>query len=120
MPSSKPKSVPLPDTEAASPLADALDRSEQVQKEAGFVATELTVLNTVLKQEIPAHVQAGDVAQALKKNGEIEHRIQKSADELAVVNQLLEQEIDERVLLEQELAITKKQLAQVERKVTAR
>jgi septal ring factor EnvC (AmiA/AmiB activator) len=98
---------------ALEPLAQALDRNERVQRETSHVATELTVINTVLKQEIPAHVQAGDIAQALQKNDEMEDRLQKSADELAEVNRVLEQELDERAQLEDELASTRKQLAEV-------
>jgi phosphoglycerate-specific signal transduction histidine kinase len=70
-------------------------------------AQELLVINTVLKQEIPDHVQTGDVAQALEKSDALEEQILESADELAEVNHALAQEIDERVELERELAETK-------------
>jgi septal ring factor EnvC (AmiA/AmiB activator) len=115
MPSQRQRFTSLP----VPALSEVLDRNEQVQQETDRVAAELTVLNTVLRQEIPAHAQAGDVAQALDKNDEIEERIQKSADELAAVNRVLEQEIDDRAHLEQELATTKRQLAQAERKSAA-
>jgi phosphoglycerate-specific signal transduction histidine kinase len=107
------------DDDTAS-LANALDKNESIQQEASRVAVELTVINTVLQQEIPAHAQSGDVAQALRKTNEIEDRIQKSADELAEVNLALEHEIDEREELERELANAKAQLARVGAKTAVR
>ena len=72
---------------------------------------ELLMINTVLKQEIPGHVQTGDVAQALEKIAALESRIHHSAEELAQVHHLLSKEISERSELEQELARTKTALA---------
>ncbi len=118
MPISQPTPSHQPPSPAA-PLARALNKNTHVQNETDRVATEMTVINTVLKQELPAHVKAGDVAQALQKNGEMEGRIQKSADDLAEVNRVLEQELGERATLERELASTKKQLAKVEGKASA-
>lgn len=103
-----------------APLVKALDKNESVQQEASRVAVELTVINTVLQQEIPAHAKTGDIAQALRKTNEIEDRIQKSADELAEVNLALEHEIDEREELERELANAKAQLALVDAEARTR
>jgi C4-dicarboxylate-specific signal transduction histidine kinase len=74
-------------------------------------ADELLVINAVLKQDIPPHVQTSEVAQAIEKTGELEDRIQASAEDLAQVNRALEQEIVERADLERELAATKAVLA---------
>jgi C4-dicarboxylate-specific signal transduction histidine kinase len=114
MPNSQPapRVVQLPPVPSA--LARALEKNTEVQAETDRVATEMTVINTVLRQEIPAHVQAGDVAQALEKNGEMENRIQKSADELTEVSRMLQQELHERTLLEHELARTRRRLADAE------
>jgi len=92
-------------------LGRALDQSEHVQSTVEQSASELLVINAVLKQEIPRHVQTGDVAQALKKTDALESRIQESADELAQVNEVLVQEISERAELERELEQTKDALA---------
>lgn len=108
------------DEDDTAPLAKALDKNESIQQEASRVAVELTVINTVLQQEIPAHAQTGDVAQALRKTNEIEDRIQKSADELAEVNLALEREIDEREQLERRLATAKAQLAMVDNEARER
>lgn len=101
-----------PVSPAATSLARALDQNETVKETVEQSADELLVINAVLKQEIPPHVQTSDVAQAIEKTGELEGRIQASAEDLAQVNQALEQEIGERAALERELAATKAALAQ--------
>jgi C4-dicarboxylate-specific signal transduction histidine kinase len=97
---------------ATSGLGRALEKNEAVQDSVEHSAQELLVINAVLKQELPDHVQTGDVAQALEKSDALEERIQESADDLAEVNEALEQEIGERVQLERELAKTKAALAE--------
>jgi len=94
-----------------TPLKRALEQNEAVKDSAEQSAAELTVINTVLKQEIPPEVQTGDVAQALEKTDALETRIQESAEDLAQVNEVLEQQIDERADLERELRATKAALA---------
>lgn len=99
---------------ATKPLEEALDLTEAVQEVVRQSADELLVINAVLKQELPDHVQVGEVAEALQKTGQIESRINESAADLAHVNQLLEQEIDERADVERELAVTKAALAEAQ------
>lgn len=96
---------------ASTPLERALGQNEAVKDTVEQSAAELLVINTVLKQELPPHVQAGEVAQALQKTDALETRIQESAEDLAQVNETLEQEIGERADLERELARTKAALA---------
>ena len=98
----------------STPLARALDRSRSVQDSVEQSADELLLINTVLKQEIPDHIQTDAVAQALQQGGELEGKIQESAENLAQVNQALEQEIAERGELERELANTKAALAEAQ------
>ena len=99
---------------ATKPLEQALDRNEAVHEAVKQSADELLVINAVLKQEIPDHVQTGDVAEALQKTEKIESRISESAADLAHVNQLLEQEIDERADVEHELTATKAALVEAQ------
>lgn len=96
---------------APTPLERALDQNASVKDTVEQSAAELLVINTVLKQEIPPHVQTGDVAQALEKTDALETRIQESAEDLAQVNEVLEQQIGERADLERELKDTKAALA---------
>ena len=101
---------------AATPtsLTLALHQNETIHDAVEQSAAELVVINAVLKQEVPEHVQTGEVAEALQKTDELENRIQSSADELAQVNEVLKQEISERAALERQLAATRAALAQAE------
>lgn len=99
---------------ASTPLKLALDQNETIQDTVEQSAAELVVINAVLKQKVPGHVQTGEVAVALQKTDELETRIQQSALELAHVNQALKQEITERTALEQELAATQAKLVQAQ------
>ena len=98
----------------STPLARALDQNETVQVTVEQSADELLLINTVLKHEIPDHIQTDAVAQALQQGGELEGKIQESAENLALVNEALEHEIAERVELERELADTKAALAEAQ------
>jgi len=104
----------LPISPSSTPLRQALDQSQAVKNTVEQSAAELLVINTVLKLEVPSHVQTGEVALALQKTDELEDRIQASAEDLGKVNQALKQEIGERAKLEQELAETKADLAKVQ------
>jgi len=103
-----------PASDRVTPLDRALEKSETVKESVEQSAHELLVINAVLKQEIPDHVQTGDVAQALQKSDQLEGLIQDSAEELAQVNEALVQEIGEREDLERELAETKAALAEAQ------
>lgn len=95
---------------ASSPsttLHGALSQNKAAQDTVKQSAAELFVINAVLKQEVPTHVQTGEVAQALKKTDELETRLEASAEDLVKVNETLKQEIGERARLEAELAATK-------------
>lgn len=92
-------------------LADARELNVQAQDKVEQSASELLVINAVLKQELPDHVQTGDVAQALQKTDELEGKIQETASELAQVNAVLNHEIEERASLERELHAAKSALA---------
>ena len=94
-------------TDAPTPLARALERTETAKSVVEQSAAELVVIHAVLMQELPGHVQVGEVAHALRRTDELEIKINDTAQELEQVNEVLAQEIDERVDLERELAATK-------------
>ena len=104
----------LPASFTSTSLERALDQNEAIQDTVEQSAAELCVINAVLKQEVPDHVQTGEVAQALQKTDELESRIQTSADDLAQVNQALKQEISARAELERQLASTQAELDQAQ------
>ena len=92
-------------------LARARDQSAAIQGTVQDSASELAVINAVLKQELPDAVQKGEIAQALQKAEEMEGRIQDAAEDLNEVNQLLEDEIGEREYLERKLEAIQAALA---------
>ena len=104
-------------TSLSSPLTRALDQNETAQDTVERSAAELVVINAVLKQEIPDHVQTGEVAQALQKTDALESKIHETAQDLAEVNKVLAHEIHERADLERELAATKAELAAVQQSI---
>lgn len=95
-------------------LERVLDQNVAIQDTVGQSAGELCLINTVLKQEVPRHVQTGVVAQALQKTDELESWIQASADDLAQVNAALKHEISTRAALERQLASTQSALEQAQ------
>ena len=104
------------DAAVNTPLARALEQNEAATDAVQKSVDDLMVINAVLKQEIPKHVQVGDVAQALQKTDELEVKIQDTAQELALVNEALSHEIAERGELEDELRETKAKLARAAHK----
>jgi C4-dicarboxylate-specific signal transduction histidine kinase len=92
-------------------LARARDQSAAIQGTVQDSASELAVINAVLKQELPDALQKGEIAQALQKAEEMEGRIHDAAEDLNEVNQLLEDEIGEREYLERKLEATQAALA---------
>ena len=95
------------DTACNTSLARARDQNEAVQHIIEKSVAELELINIVLQQELPDHVQSDDVALALEKSGALESTIQDTVKELAEVNETLNLEIAEREALEQELAQTR-------------
>lgn len=101
-------------------LAHALDQNEAIQEAVGQSAAELCIVNAVLTQEVPAHLQTGEVAQAIERTEELENRIQQSADDLAQVNLALKEEISLRADLERQLAAARTALDPTQDHFTAK
>jgi diguanylate cyclase (GGDEF)-like protein len=93
----------------AANLVKVLDQSEHVKDVVGECATELSAVNTTLKQELKGQDSPPEVGNALEKSDAVESKVQEAAAELSVVNQALEGEIHEREVLEHELVAAKKQ-----------
>ncbi len=95
-----------------APLARALDQSEQVKAKVEECATDLSSVNTVLKQEIAAGVPLRAVEDALSKSEGVEAKVQECADDLATVNDSLAEEIDERHRMEDQLSTSEAELSE--------
>ena len=109
----QPPSASQPQT-PASELDRALEINTRIEEVISQSASEMLLINTVLKQEIPAAVQTGDVQQALEQNGALEDKLAQTAEDLAQVNQALNEEIGHRAVLERELAEAKAALENAE------
>jgi diguanylate cyclase (GGDEF)-like protein len=91
-------------------LGRVLKKNEKIKETVKEAASELTLVNKILKQE-KAPVQV--IKQALTQNEDVEHKIAKAADDLKLVNAKLAKELAERIVIEAELADTKTDLAEV-------
>ena len=102
-------SKPTKKTPAAKRLSKALDQSKQVKTLIETSAEDLSVVNTVLNQELANQDPSPHVEEALEKNEAIEDRVQEASEKLSVVNQALEHEVKERHVLEHQLAVSQQQ-----------
>lgn len=102
--SSSPKQATEVGTPVPLPLARALDQSELVREKVEECATELSSVNSVLKQELAEGVPLQGVERALMQSEWVEAKVQECVDDLATVNDALAEEIDERRLLEHQLS----------------
>lgn len=106
------KSSGMQDRRKSTPLARALDQSEDVQDKVEEAGEDLSTVNAALKQD-PSMTgeQRREVKQALAKSAQIEVKVQESADELETVNDALTDEIEERADLEHQLSRSKTALS---------
>lgn len=79
-----------------APLVQTLQKTKSVAAEVQRAADHLSVVNTVLEQELPDEIQAGEVAQAIAQTGQLEKKLAKSAEKLDQANEALGEEIEKR------------------------
>lgn len=91
-------------------LGRVLKKNEKIKKTVTDAASELTLVNEVLKQE---KVSVPIMKQALTQNEDVEQKVAKAAGDLKLVNIQLTEEIADRIVIESELANTKTDLAEV-------
>ena len=84
-------------------LVKALNQSEQVKDKVEACAVELSMVNTVLKDELIEHLPLEQIQAALTQSEKIEDKVQECAEDLHQVNKDLAEEIQERKKLEQQL-----------------
>lgn len=68
--------------QAVEALERTIDQAKAVAAEIRQAADNLAVVNTVLEEALPEHVQVGEVAQALDQSGQVEAKINRSAEVL--------------------------------------
>lgn len=91
-------------------LGQVLKKNEKIKKNVKKAASDLTSVNTVLKQE---NVTVEVMEQALIQNKDVEHKVTQAADDLKMVNVKLANEVAERMGIESELVEAKTDLAEV-------
>lgn len=89
-------------------LGRVLKKNETINKTVKKAASDLTLVNEILKQEnVPVQI----IKRAFSQNQNVEQQVAKAADDLKQVNVELAEEIAERIVIESELANTKTVLA---------
>ncbi len=75
----------------------ALEKNSVVADEVQRAAQDLSIVSTVLEQELPDAIQVGEVAQAIAHTSELEEKLAQSAETLAEVNAAPATEIEKRI-----------------------
>ena len=78
-------------------LHHTLTKNVEVAKEVQRASEDLSIVSTVLEQEIPEEIQVGDIAQAIAHTSELEKKLAQSAEKLSQVNETLSREITRRI-----------------------
>ena len=103
------KDMPPTRIPAAESLALAIGKSERIKEVVEECATELSVVNTVLKKQLDESAARPEVASAVQRSEAVEAKVQDSADELTKVNEALAGEVRERQVLEHQLEASRAQ-----------
>jgi diguanylate cyclase len=90
--------------EPAASLTELLEQSEHVEELVEECASELSMVNDALKQELAATATQPEISNALVQSEAVENKANVAAEKLALVNDALQDEVKERHLLEAELA----------------
>ncbi|NML46388.1 hypothetical protein HHL11_21750 [Ramlibacter sp. G-1-2-2] len=72
-------------------LDEALEKTEQVQRDLEVAAAELGLAHGALQRHLPPRCRKGDVVWAIDQNAALERKVQQAAEELEQVNELLEE-----------------------------
>lgn len=91
-------------------LGRVLKENEKIKETIKKAASELILVNEVLRQE---NVPVKLMKQVITRNEDIEQKVAKAADDLKLVNVKIAEEMAERIVIESELANTKTDLAEV-------
>ena len=84
-------------------LSTVIAHSESIKDMVQICADDLSIVNTVLKEELSIKNPQSSIKNAIKKNTSVENKVQSAVDELNIVNDALKDEVKEREIIEQEL-----------------
>jgi diguanylate cyclase (GGDEF)-like protein len=108
-PASASPPVPVDPKPLTTSLTEAIGKSERIREVVEECATELFVVNTVLKEQLDRPTAPDEVARAVRNSDAVEAKVQDSADELTALNHALVVEVRERQLLEHQLTASRAQ-----------
>ena len=97
----KPKSISK--IKSNKKLSTVIAHSESIKDMVQVCADDLSVVNTVLKEELSLKDPQPSIKKAIKKNTTVENKVQSAVDELEMVNNALKDEVKEREIIEKEL-----------------
>ena len=83
-------------TPSGNPIADALNKSNQVKNQVQKAADDLTVVHAVLDKEIPDSERSAEVDQAVTHTNQVEKRLQDSVRVLESATKTLEEQLKKR------------------------
>lgn len=92
-------------------LRRVLSQNEKIKETVEQAASELTLVNEVLKQGKEVEVPIEIIKEILTQNKEVEYKVAQAADDLHQVNAELVKEMAERAVIESELSDMKSDLA---------
>ena len=84
-------------------LSTVIAHSESIKDMVQVCADDLSVVNTVLKEELSIKKSKPAIKNAIKQNSSVESKVQSAVDELEIVNNALKDEVKEREIIEKEL-----------------
>ena len=84
-------------------LSTVIAHSESIKEMVQVCADDLSIVNTVLKEELSIKNPQPSIKNAIRKNSTVENKVQTAVDELNIVNIALKDEVKEREIIEQEL-----------------
>lgn len=84
-------------------LSTVIAHSESIKDLVQVCADDLSIVNTVLKEELSIKNAQTSIKNAIKKNSTVENKVQLAVDKLNVVNKALKAEVKERESIEKEL-----------------
>jgi len=80
---------------SAEPLADALEKSENVKETVQGVADDLAVVHAVLNKDVPKE-RTDELDQAVQRTNDLEKKLSKSAEVLEQVTETLSEELKKK------------------------
>ncbi len=84
-------------------LSTVIAHSESIKDMVQVCADDLSVVNTILKEELSVKNPQPSIKNAINQNSTVENKVQSAVEELNIVNNALKDEVKEREIIQKEL-----------------